>query len=44
MVVWPGAHTLDHLPLGQEFERNKPRQLTIEVPSGITNAPVRWEA
>jgi hypothetical protein len=44
MVVWPGVHTLDHLPLGLEFELNKPRQLTIEVPSNITNAPVRWEA
>jgi hypothetical protein len=44
MVVWPGVHTLDHLPLGQEFEFNKPRQLTIEVPSSISNAPVRWEA
>jgi hypothetical protein len=44
MVVWPGVHTIDHLPLGQKFELNKPRQLTIEVPSNITNAPVRWEA
>ena len=47
MVVWPGVHTSEHLPLGREFEVNKPRQLSIQVPSYGTPIPaglIRWEA
>lgn len=41
MVIWPGAFASDHLPLGQVFRLNMPRQLSIEVPSAHNlNLPI----
>jgi hypothetical protein len=43
-TVWPGVWTPRHLPLGERFYLNEPRQLSIQVPSYLTGSAVRWEA
>jgi hypothetical protein len=41
LITWPGVFTSDHLPLGQVFRLNMPRQLSIEVPSTLNlNIPI----
>lgn len=41
LVTRPGVFTSDHLPLGQVFRLNMPRQLSIELPSTLSlNTPI----